>query len=237
MKYEAVLLDVGGVFHLPNHDRIVAIGDELGHAIDRDLIDRAHYAAVAGVMPERATNAPDHVGEDTAFWVGYFGIYLGTLGVPTTSFDDARALFNQAYQAGGLFSRIVPGSVDGLRALAATGVRLGIISNANGSVEARLAAEAVCQIGDGPGVAVEIIIDSGILGIEKPDPRIFEHALHQLNLHPGQVLYVGDTPLADAVGARNAGIRPILIDPYGYASQADEATTVKSLQEVVALLH
>ena len=66
---------------------------------------------------------------------------------------------------------------EGLAALAKTGVRLGVVSNAEGTVEARLAELAICQVGAGAGVPVEVVIDSHVVGVEKPDPAIFGFAL------------------------------------------------------------
>lgn len=52
----------------------------------------------------------------------------------------------------------------------------------------------------------EAIIDSTVLGIAKPDVRIFEAALSKLNVAPNQAIYVGDSYAADMVGGKNAGM-------------------------------
>ena len=76
-----------------------------------------------------------------------------------------------------LWIRELPGSRAGSRALAETGVRLGIISNADGLIGQRLAEQEILQVGPGIGVPVECVIDSGAVGVMKPDPRIFHLAL------------------------------------------------------------
>ena len=53
---------------------------------------------------------------------------------------------------------------------------------------------------------LEAIIDSTVLGIAKPDARIFEAALSQLDVAPNQAIYVGDSYAADMVGGKNAGM-------------------------------
>ena len=53
---------------------------------------------------------------------------------------------------------------------------------------------------------LEVIIDSTVLGIAKPDARIFEAALSELGVMPGQAIYVGDSYAADMVGGKNAGM-------------------------------
>ena len=50
------------------------------------------------------------------------------------------------------------------------------------------------------------IIDSTVLGIAKPDVRIFEAVLSELNVAPNQAIYVGDSYAADMVGGKNAGM-------------------------------
>jgi len=53
---------------------------------------------------------------------------------------------------------------------------------------------------------LEVIIDSTVLGIAKPDARIFEAALSELRVMPNQAIYVGDSYPADMVGGKNAGM-------------------------------
>jgi putative hydrolase of the HAD superfamily len=105
--------------------------------------------------------------------------------------------------------------------LAESGVRLGIVSNADGLIGQRLAEMEICQVGPGVGVEIEFVVDSGDVGVMKPDPRIFEVALDLLGLEPGEVWYLGDMPAIDVVGARRAGLRPFLIDPLALHLDAD----------------
>ena len=53
---------------------------------------------------------------------------------------------------------------------------------------------------------LEVIIDSTVLGIAKPDARIFEAALSELGVAPNQAIYVGDSYSADMIGGKNAGL-------------------------------
>jgi putative hydrolase of the HAD superfamily len=58
------------------------------------------------------------------------------------------------------------------------------------------------------------VIDSHLVGIEKPDPRIFKLALDAIDVAPERSLYVGDTVRFDVKGALAAGLRPVHVDPY-----------------------
>ncbi|MBI1893606.1 MAG: HAD family hydrolase [Candidatus Rokubacteria bacterium] len=88
------------------------------------------------------------------------------------------------------------------------GLVVGCISNSNGSV-----AQALEQAG--LASHLDFILDSGIVGIEKPDPRIFQLALDTAGLGPEEVVFVGDLYSIDVVGAKRAGLKAILLDPLG----------------------
>lgn len=65
------------------------------------------------------------------------------------------------------------------------------------------------------------IVISGIVGYSKPHPEIFRIALRQAGVEPEQTLHVGDLYESDVVGARNAGIKGILLDREGTAAGLD----------------
>ena len=101
------------------------------------------------------------------------------------------------------------------------GVRLGIVSNSDGHVEEELLRSQICQIGPGRGVPVQTIIDSGVVGVAKPDPTIFDFALTQLDLHPSDVIYVGDSVKYDVTSARAAGMTALHFDPFLLCADTD----------------
>jgi putative hydrolase of the HAD superfamily len=91
-------------------------------------------------------------------------------------------------------------------------------------------------VGPGIGVDIECVVDSGNVGVMKPDPRIFQAAIDLLGLEPDQVWYVGDMPAIDVVGARRARIRPYLMDPLGLHLDAgyDRISSLAALAELIA---
>lgn len=206
---EAVFLDVGGVFHLPDHRRVLDAFRRVGLEVDAARLDRAHYAGVNAlrVWPE---------GED-AIWDAYMEAYALEAGAPERLGDVLAALLD-AFAGPEIWSRQAPGSVDGLRALHATGVTLAIVSNSDGTVEQRLAQEAVCQVGSGAGVPVTVVVDSAVVGVAKPDPGIFGFALEATGVSAERAVHVGDAVGADVEGALAAGVRPLHLDPYGFCA-------------------
>lgn len=124
-----------------------------------------------------------------------------------------------------LWTHVEEGTGAALDRLSQAGYRLGVVSNADGRVEDLI--ETV-----GLRHHFEFVLDSGAVGVEKPDPAIFRMAVDRLGLEPRQCLYVGDLYPVDVVGARNAGLRAVLVDPFGRMEGAvDRVTSVRELPD------
>jgi len=67
----------------------------------------------------------------------------------------------------------------------------------------------------------DLVLASGEVGTPKPEPTIFFAALDRLGARADEALYVGDNYWADVIGARRAGIVPILFDPHSLFPEAD----------------
>jgi putative hydrolase of the HAD superfamily len=85
------------------------------------------------------------------------------------------------------------------------GYRLGVISNAEGQIR-RLLEHA------GIDSKFDVIADSGMLGVTKPDEGIFRYALESVGVKASKSVYVGDIYDIDVIGARRAGMLPVLVD-------------------------
>lgn len=96
-----------------------------------------------------------------------------------------------------------------LDAIRAKGTKVTIISNSEGMLEALFHRLGIRQHFDS-------IVDSGLVGVEKPDPRIFDYALEAFGAARTHTLHLGDMFATDILGARAAGVRSALIDPYGH---------------------
>jgi putative hydrolase of the HAD superfamily len=108
----------------------------------------------------------------------------------------------------------------------ARGVHVAIVSNSEGMLEPLFAKLGILRHFDA-------VLDSGKLGVEKPDPRIFEAALARFGVPASRSLHLGDTYATDVLGARAAGLRTALIDPHGhYEGRHPDVPRVAGVVEV-----
>jgi FMN phosphatase YigB (HAD superfamily) len=105
--------------------------------------------------------------------------------------------------------------MDAARRLSAAGLRLGITSNADGTIEDMLRRHEIAQRGSGPGIAVDHITDSGVLGTNKPDPAMFLATAAGLRVAPERICHIGDSASFDAAGAAAVGMLAVHVDPLG----------------------
>ncbi|GAC1316383.1 MAG: hypothetical protein NVSMB12_13110 [Acidimicrobiales bacterium] len=234
-----MLLDVGGVFLLPDVAMLRAALRPWLAEVSVDDLRRAHYAGIAAMDATAFAAATAALDEGRAVptpdWPAYTRAMVGALGLAGDAGDAASRAVGEG-MPGVRWSEMIPGALDALRRLADTGVAIGIVSNSDGTVEEQLLDARICQIGAGEGVPVTVLLDSHIVGIEKPDPAIFHRALTELGVAPEATVHVGDTGWADVVGARAAGVRPVHLDPYGDCPIPGDHDHVRDLDGIVALL-
>jgi putative hydrolase of the HAD superfamily len=226
---DAVILDVGGVLLIPDADTISEALSNLGVRIDAPLAERAHFTAIAAL---------DAADTDAGGFFEYRQAYARVIGIPAE--HTQAALERMQVLWGGpnidLWRQPVGGSLDGLRSLAERGVKLGIVSNSDGTVEEQLRRREICQIGEGLGVPVLAIIDSHVVQVAKPAAEIFGHALRQIDVPAERALYVGDTVRYDVNGARAAGLLPVHFDPFELCPRRDDHAHVCRLAELDGVL-
>ncbi len=108
------------------------------------------------------------------------------------------------------------------------GFKLGVVSNRERPFVEELEKIGLSQF-------FEFSLAGGEIRMYKPEPGIFETALQRLGSHAHEAVYVGDNYFADVVGARRAGLRPVLFDPDGLYPEA-ECCMIRSFVELPAAL-
>lgn len=198
---EAVLLDAGGTLIHPDHEfileRLAAAGVTADEAAYAEA--RRHAQTVVGDILRS-----DDPGTDETRARAWFAALLSQLACPADRIRAVADAIRQRHDEGRLWVRPVEGTREMLDALKDAGLRLGVISNADGRVAEYLATAGLAD-------CFEIVVDSAIEGVEKPDPRIFQIACERMGVPPEAAVYVGDTYEVDVLGARAAGIRAILL--------------------------
>lgn len=197
----AVLLDAGGTLIHPDHAFILERLAAEGVQADAEGYASARREATA-VMGDLLRS--DDPGTDETRIRAFFATLLTRLGLPEDRLEAMGTTIRGRHEEGRLWVRTVPGTREMLEGLREAGLRLAVISNADGRVVDYLRNAGLADL-------FEFVLDSTLVGIEKPDPRIFELACSRLGLRPDECVYVGDTPEVDGRGALQAGMSVVLV--------------------------
>lgn len=211
-EIETVFLDAGNTLISMDY---AWIGRELaacGFVVAQSDLERAEAAA----RPATSQHVAAQSGQSGMDAYHYYLCRILERLPPVSARDAAqleglgRELAARLKSPGGdhrLWSVELPGVSDALARLSGAGLKLVVVSNSDGSVERAL--ESL-----GLTAWIDTVLDSDIVGYEKPDPRFFEHALGIAGARPDTTLHVGDMYYQDILGARAAGIRAVLLDPH-----------------------
>jgi len=170
-----------------------------------------------------------HSGETENFWIEYSRRRLVVLGAfPAWALEFAPKVsmhMGEVYRP----QSIVPDDVRKvLPELKQAGYLMAVVSNRDKPFQESLDTHGLSEF-------FAFSIAGGEVDSYKPDPAIFEHALQRGNVSAHETIYIGDNYYADVIGARRAGLRPVLYDPQGVFPEADSAT-IKSFDELKSIL-
>jgi HAD superfamily hydrolase (TIGR01509 family) len=174
---------------------------ERGASVTRERLDAASPAAW-GVYDEAKRSG----WTGKAAWSAFMSALLEKAGTVTgsSSLESIVEFLWNEQPTRNLWRRPIPGMLELVTELSARSVPLAIISNSEGRL-----AELVSEIG--LGQAFPVVADSGVLGFEKPDPRIFEWTAERLGVPTRDLVHVGDVWVADVEGALGVGARAIWV--------------------------
>jgi putative hydrolase of the HAD superfamily len=218
---DAVIFDAGGVLLMPDAEAGRAAIATLHCETSPEDWHRAHY--VGNLVLDQM---------QTLDWQAHRRAIASEVGVTADQLDAAAVMIEQIFA--GTAWVAADGAAEALRVLGEAGYKLAVVSNAWGMVAQWLEQHEICSVNGSGLTKVGAVIDSHLVGIEKPDPRIFHLALDALGVEPARSLYVGDTIKFDVLGAQAAGLHPVHVDPYGFC--AGPHTHIATLAELTSWL-
>ena len=222
----AVIFDAGNTLLRMNYRVIAEHLGTRGRAASLEQVEEAELRARVRLDPHLAPGAGST--ESTVTHGRYLRYLLENLAITDEAEIEAIARWRRGYNPPvGLWTRADPEALAAIRRVREAGLVAGVISNSNGSVRAIL--EEM-----GLAAHLDFIIDSSVVGVEKPDPRIFHLGLREAGVAAVEAVYVGDLYSVDVLGARAAGLDGILLDPRGFWAPRD-CRLARGLADAVAL--
>jgi HAD superfamily hydrolase (TIGR01509 family) len=223
MPLRTVFLDAGGVLLFPNWIRVSEALAARGVLVSAAALASAEPFAKKQMDQGQTIAVTNDAGRG---WL-YFNLVLTAAGVDLSEATDATLTELQEYhRTRNLWEHVPDRVVPALEALDRLGLRMTVVSNANGTLCAHMDRLGLTKY-------VHCVLDSCDLGVEKPDPRLFEIAVERSGADPASTIHVGDLYHVDVVGARAAGIRGVLLDEADLYDGVD-CPRVRSLAELVA---
>jgi putative hydrolase of the HAD superfamily len=224
-QVRAVFFDAGGTLIYLDRRFLMDQVEAQGIAVTEPEFLAADRAATAHAVEQMRDGTAVN---DRDRWGAYLVRLFDELGCGSASVDTIVPAIAARHAAGALWTYVEPGTAELLDALRRRGYTLIIVSNADGRVADFLHRAGLAEHFDA-------IVDSGAVGIEKPDPGIFRIALEQAGVAPHEAVHIGDILEIDVVGARAAGVHPVLFDPHGTA-KANGVPIITALAELLDLL-
>jgi HAD superfamily hydrolase (TIGR01549 family) len=219
---ETVFLDAGGVFIYPNWWRVSEALATSGVHVAPEALKAADPRARRELDDLKVIGATTDASRG---WL-FFDLILRHAGVTPSEATSAALTELHTYHTTSNLWEYVPDDVLApLAALRASGLRMVVVSNANGTLRAHLDRLDMTR-------RFDVVLDSADEGVEKPDPRFFEIALEKSGAAKDTTIHVGDLYYVDVMGARSAGLRGVLLDEADLRPDAD-CPRVRSLAELV----
>ena len=234
-KINVILLDLGRTlvdYSTPPHMLITKTLQKYGYVLNPLDVKKALEDSEHAFTPLKRKIRKIFKGEPyryvhlpKEFWIEYNKYLLKKLGIEFRV-EIVEDLFNTFYSVDNvmIYDDVVPT----LKELKKT-YKLGLVSNNTEFAKLILRFFGLEKYFD-------VVVISYEVGVEKPDARIFKIALKRLGSRPEEAVHVGDDPLMDVKGAKNAGILPILIDRKGVYKGKVETLIIETLNELPLLL-
>jgi HAD superfamily hydrolase (TIGR01509 family) len=221
---KAIFFDAGGtLLHLDSSRIQSLLRDQLSIDISIDRFPRAQSLAMSRVAELVAAGA----GSTEQLKREFYTMLLPETGVSTEKLSEAVDCAYKLAREEMLWRKTEDGTARVLEELKYRGYILAVVSNSDGRIETAFAQAGLTGYFD-------FFIDSFNVGIEKPDPGIFLMATERARIAPHHAAYVGDLYAVDVIGARAAGLVPILYNPFD-TNRDQDCLSIRSLNDLLLL--
>ncbi|MBT3189481.1 MAG: HAD-IA family hydrolase [Anaerolineae bacterium] len=218
--YKAIFFDLDGTLRhsVPlgadvYREKVIEFGLPISDEKNQEVGCWEHHYWARSEELMRDSKKFDEDGE--GFWENYANLRLEKMGASPTQIEEFRPrifqYFNEEYEPK---NWTPPELHQLLPEFRSAGYTLGVLSNRRSSFMDVLEELSLDGYFDG-------VMFAGEVGSWKPDPKVFTPLLEKFNLAPEETVYVGDNYFADVIGARNAGLVPVLYDPRDIFPEAD----------------
>jgi putative hydrolase of the HAD superfamily len=209
----------------PREQIYLDICKERGIEIDHKALYKSLPKADSFYREENRRNPIDNLSkeEQFAFWAQYVMIALKGAGVEADR-ELASEILKLMMQSRWEF-QLYEDAIPVLKQLKEKGIKLGLISNVAKDVDDLFTRMGLLQY-------LDFTITSFEVGHDKPDPEIFLAALQKVGLQPEEAIYVGDQYELDIVGARNVGMKAVLIDRADMFPEITDCPRILELAQI-----
>jgi HAD superfamily hydrolase (TIGR01549 family) len=233
MPIRAVFYDLDGTLRLnvPNSWRAFAeFARELGltstpadlHRLAR--WEHAYFAQSPEILVDSAAFP-----EPADFWRNFCQRELLALGADARQAVELAPQLSQRMDKDYKPADLLPEDLlETLAALKADGYLLGVLSNRDKPYTDYLAKRGLKEFFD-------LALYAGEAGLYKPHPGVFHFLLEKAGVSAAEAIYIGDNYYADVVGARQAGLQPVLFDLHHLFPEAD-CPVIQAHSQIYSLL-
>jgi putative hydrolase of the HAD superfamily len=226
-----VFLDAGNTLLQIDYSVLAQVVSEAEPGVQPEMLRVAEWAArprldaaLGHAWPAKAPAAAHRTSTESLEVFRQFMTMIfeeADINLPPEALDRALDELQDYHRAHNLWGRAHPFAARVLADLKQLGVKLAVVSNSGGDLEALLDRHQLRG-------NLDAVLDSSVVRLEKPDPRIFLLAAERLGVDPSEAVHVGDLYGVDVMGARAAGVEPVLIDPANLWPQTD-CTKIRDL--------
>jgi len=205
-------LDAGNTIIFLDHARLEAIAREAGHDVAAATLIACEGSAKRALSGdgELVDVAWAHrAAPGASGWGAMLGTLFARAGIPRSALPALLERLWTSHVEHNLYSKVPEGFVEAMQLVRSRGVKVAVVSNSEGMLERLFAKLGILSCFDA-------VVDSAKVGVEKPDAGIFRIACERTGTTAARALHLGDTLATDIEGARNAGMRFALIDPFGH---------------------